>query len=264
MHAIGRLDWVPTKHSVVCSKHFRNEEFDRTSPLRIRLREGAVPITHPAVQVPEDVTGSCLDPELNGDSTGFECADISAPGEQDEMSILGAAPTSNSDATAATPRSAACSSVAPNAPVHIVGTVTQLPPGLHSFTVHTNGNLAGGCKAAQVHFNPDCFNHGAPNDTERHVGDLGNIMANSNGAATIDMWDSAITLNGGRTIIGRSIVVHEGMDDLGRGGNPESLKSGNSGPGLGCCVISAVGSPGPLRLDLPLPVPMVFPRCPND
>ncbi|XP_064461827.1 THAP domain-containing protein 3-like [Ornithodoros turicata] len=67
-HAIGRPDLVPTKHSVVCSKHFRNEDFDRTSltHVRVRLREGAVPI--PSLQVQQllgkepDVAG-VSDPE---------------------------------------------------------------------------------------------------------------------------------------------------------------------------------------------------------
>ncbi|XP_064483654.1 THAP domain-containing protein 1-like [Ornithodoros turicata] len=65
-HAIGTPDLVPTKHSVVCSKHFRNEDFDRTSLTRVRLREGAVPI--PSLQVQQllgkvpDVAG-VSDPE---------------------------------------------------------------------------------------------------------------------------------------------------------------------------------------------------------
>ncbi|XP_064464343.1 THAP domain-containing protein 5-like [Ornithodoros turicata] len=48
-HAIGRPSWVPTKNSVVCSKHFRNDDFDRTSPARVRLRQGAVPVAHSSV-----------------------------------------------------------------------------------------------------------------------------------------------------------------------------------------------------------------------
>ncbi|XP_064472916.1 THAP domain-containing protein 1-like [Ornithodoros turicata] len=51
VNAIGRPVWVPTKYSRVCSKHFRNEDFDRTSLTRVRLREGSVPVAHPSVQV---------------------------------------------------------------------------------------------------------------------------------------------------------------------------------------------------------------------
>lgn len=58
--------------------------------------------------------------------------------------------------------------------------------------------------------------------------------------ATISIVDPVITLHGRNNIIGRSLVIHAYADDLGKGGNAESLISGNSGPGVACGVIGLV------------------------
>lgn len=41
-------------------------------------------------------------------------------------------------------------------------------------------------------------------------------------------------------IIGKSLVVKSGKDDLGKGDDAQSLIDGNSGDGLACCVITAL------------------------
>ena len=77
----------------------------------------------------------------------------------------------------------------------------------------------------------------------RHVGDLGNILSNSEeGIAEIDFDDSFISLSGENSIIGRCVVVHEGEDDLGKGKDEESKKTGNAGKRVACGVI---GLPSP-------------------
>ena len=58
--------------------------------------------------------------------------------------------------------------------------------------------------------------HGAPGDTFRHVGDLGNIQADQQGVAIIDMEDPHLSLTGINNILGRGVVVHAGRDDMGK------------------------------------------------
>lgn len=121
--------------------------------------------------------------------------------------------------------------------VRISGTITGLSPGLHGFHVHEKGDLREGCDSAGPHFNPYMVNHGGPSDLLRHVGDLGNIHAGPDGIAHIDGTDRYLNLIGVRGAVGRTLVVHEKPDDLGRGGTKESIKTGSSGPRLACGII---------------------------
>ncbi|KAJ8946882.1 hypothetical protein NQ318_008238, partial [Aromia moschata] len=119
----------------------------------------------------------------------------------------------------------------------VTGSVSGLGEGKHGFHIHSFGHIAPGCTGAGAHFNPHNKTHGGPQDKSRHVGDLGNIEADSSGVATVDIRDSVIDLEGEHNIIGRAVVVHAGEDDLGKGGNEESLKTGNAGGRLACGVI---------------------------
>ncbi|XP_055352678.1 superoxide dismutase [Cu-Zn]-like [Paramacrobiotus metropolitanus] len=122
--------------------------------------------------------------------------------------------------------------------VVIQGNISGLPDGKHGFHVHEFGDLSDGCTSMGSHFNPGKEDHGAPSDGQhRHVGDLGNIES-KDGQAIINIRDRLISLYPGLTsIIGRGIVVHEKVDDLGKGGNAESLKTGNAGARPACGVI---------------------------
>ncbi|XP_046550132.1 superoxide dismutase [Cu-Zn]-like isoform X1 [Haliotis rubra] len=122
-------------------------------------------------------------------------------------------------------------------PVNVTGSINGLTEGLHGFHVHEFGDDTNGCVSAGSHFNPHGKTHGAPEDENRHAGDLGNVVANAAGVADIKIDDKIISLTGVKSIIGRTIVVHAGVDDLGKGGNEESLKTGNAGGRLACGVI---------------------------
>lgn len=100
--------------------------------------------------------------------------------------------------------------------IHVEGEITGLKPGKHGFHVHEKGDLSDKetGKSAGGHFNPTDKPHGRPTDSERHVGDLGNIEANADGVAKVDIVDEVIQLNGENSIIGRSIVVHAGEDQF--------------------------------------------------
>ncbi|KAK5991066.1 Superoxide dismutase [Cladobotryum mycophilum] len=105
------------------------------------------------------------------------------------------------------------------------------------FHVHTFGDNTNGCTSAGPHFNPFNKTHGAPSDETRHVGDLGNIETDSNGVAKGTITDSLIQLIGPNSVIGRTVVVHGGTDDLGKGGHELSLQTGNAGTRPACGVI---------------------------
>jgi Cu-Zn family superoxide dismutase len=108
----------------------------------------------------------------------------------------------------------------------------------HGFHVHEAGDLTDKCTSMCAHFNPYGKTHGCPGMVERHVGDLGNIHANNKGDAKYVFYDNIIKLRGVKcNIIGRGLIIHEGEDDCGQGGNTESLKTGNAGKRIACAVI---------------------------
>ncbi|OAL66725.1 hypothetical protein A7C99_2116 [Trichophyton rubrum] len=122
-----------------------------------------------------------------------------------------------------------------NAPTTISWNITGHDPNAQrGFHIHQFGDNTNGCTSAGPHFNPFGKTHGAPTDEVRHVGDLGNITTDPQGNAVGSVQDQLVKLIGEHSVVGRTIVCHAGTDDLGKGGNEESLKTGNAGPRPAC------------------------------
>jgi len=116
--------------------------------------------------------------------------------------------------------------------------------GLHGFHVHECGDMSEQCESMCAHFNPYGKQHGCPGDKERHVGDLGNLIANKNGIAHYQRIDDMIKLRGTKAnIIGRGLIIHADEDDCGLGNMPDSLTTGNSGKRIACAIIGYAKSP---------------------
>ena len=115
--------------------------------------------------------------------------------------------------------------------------IRGLYDGPHGFHIHEYGDLTDGCTSACAHFNPDNMTHGGLDTKIRHFGDLGNIESKDR------LAQGSLFLPDGRLdsskygILGRMIIVHADRDDLGKGGDEESLKTGNAGKRLACGVI---------------------------
>lgn len=121
--------------------------------------------------------------------------------------------------------------------VRFYGMIHGLKRGFHGFHVHESGDLTDGCTSLCAHFNPYKKDHGGLHSKVRHLGDLGNILADSNGTAVVDIRDPNLRISGKHGILGRSLVVHADEDDLGMGTSPLSKTTGNSGDRILCGVI---------------------------
>ena len=116
--------------------------------------------------------------------------------------------------------------------VRVVAHLDGLTPGQHGFHVHDKGDCSAADGAsAGGHFNPTGAPHGAPDDAQRHAGDLGNITADASGHAHYDRVDKNLSFDGPNSVIGKAVIVHGKADDL------KGQPAGNAGPRVACGVI---------------------------
>jgi len=112
--------------------------------------------------------------------------------------------------------------------------ISGLPPGSsHGFHVHEWGDLTSqNGSAAGGHYNPMNVPHACPPKVE-HVGDLGNLKADSAGntvyRATFPVSEKAILGRNG--VIGRGMIIHADLDDC------TTQPTGNSGARWAQCVV---------------------------
>lgn len=106
------------------------------------------------------------------------------------------------------------------------------PNSTHAFHVHEFGDItAPDGTSAGGHYNPEGHDHGLPEQSARHAGDLGNLTADENGDAHYEITVDNITVAGMHNpVIGRGVIIHAKTDD---GGQP----TGNAGARIAMGVI---------------------------
>lgn len=121
------------------------------------------------------------------------------------------------------------------------------PNSKHGIHIHRYGILTveNACDSTCEHYNPTGSMHGSMelHGSDRHAGDLiNNIEVNSSGEFKYVYEDSMLNVS---DIIGRSVVIHSGVDDMGRWRNDYSnverqkgsSTTGNAGSRIACSVI---------------------------
>ena len=116
--------------------------------------------------------------------------------------------------------------------------VKGLSYGLHAIHIHEFGDCSSlDAKSAGGHWNPNNKKHGEWGSESHHKGDIANLFADSSGNSSLKFETDLWCLNckeESNNIIGKSIIIHQGLDDF------HSQPSGNAGKRIGCGIISLI------------------------
>ncbi len=102
-----------------------------------------------------------------------------------------------------------------NGRVKIIAHVSGLAPGKHGIHIHEGDCSQLDGSSAGDHLNPGNTQHGAPDSPTHHAGDLGNIEADGQGDASLQITVDFISLlEGPNSVVGKAVVVEAEEDDF--------------------------------------------------
>jgi Cu-Zn family superoxide dismutase len=122
-----------------------------------------------------------------------------------------------------------------NGMVTFKANVKGLEKGIHAIHIHEKAD----CSAADGtstggHWNPTFKKHGKWTDAEHHKGDIGNLVADDNGNATLTLTTNEWCIGCGdatKDVLNKAIIVHMKADDF------VTQPTGNAGGRIACSAI---------------------------
>jgi superoxide dismutase, Cu-Zn family len=119
-------------------------------------------------------------------------------------------------------------------------TLANVPEGVHAIHLDENGDCAGDGSVVGPHWNPShAPAHGRFDAPPFHLGDVGNVRADSSGQASLVFATEEWSIGTGEPndIVGRAITIEEGKDDF------LTQPDGHSGRHIACGSIQLTAAP---------------------